>query len=276
MSGTLFVVATPIGNLEDLTRRAERALRDAHTVVAEDTRRTRALLAHLGATGKPLRRLDANADAAQVEAVARVVAEGHDVAMVTDAGTPSISDPGSKLVAAVRALGGTIVPLPGPSAVTAALSACGFELSGYRFAGFLPRSGMERARALARIAEDPDAVVLFESPNRLAETLRELAQPAPARRALVAREITKLHEELLEATLSELCAQFEGREVLGEITIVLAPHEAGRRELSDEEVLARIDAALASGMRAREVAERVALESGRSKKQIYDWVLARK
>lgn len=276
MSGTLFVVATPIGNLEDLTQRAERALREAHTIVAEDTRRTRGLLAHLGATGKPLRRLDANADAAQVEAVARIVAEGHDVAMVTDAGTPSISDPGSKLVAAVRALGGTIVPLPGASAVTAALSACGFELSGYRFTGFLPRSGMERARALARIAEDPDAVVLFESPNRLAETLRELAQPAPARRALVAREITKLHEELREATLSELCLQFEGREVLGEITIVLAPHEAGRRELSDEEVLARIDAALASGMRAREVAERVALESGRSKKQIYDWVLSRK
>lgn len=276
MSGTLFVVATPIGNLEDLTQRAERALREAHTIVAEDTRRTRGLLAHLGATGKPLRRLDANADAAQVEAVARIVAEGHDVAMVTDAGTPSISDPGSKLVAAVRALGGTIVPLPGPSAVTAALSACGFELSGYRFVGFLPRSGMERARALARIAEDPDAVVLFESPNRLAETLRELAQPAPTRRALVAREITKLHEELREATLSELCVQFEEREVLGEITIVLAPHDAGRRELSDEEVLARIDAALASGMRAREVAERVALESGRSKKQIYDWVLARK
>lgn len=272
--GALYVVATPIGNLDDLSVRASKVLAAAEVVYAEDTRRTSKLIAHLGLHGKPVRRLDANATQADFDAAIELLVRGGDIALCTDAGTPCVSDPGSELVRRAREGGLQVVPIPGPSAVTTALSASGYAFGSFRFVGFLPRAGLDRARALAEIGGATDAVVLFESPQRIAATLGELADAMPRRRALVARELTKLHEELLEDLLPKLATTFAEREPLGELTIVLAPHDPGSiRALSDQEVDARVEAALASGMRSKEVAERIALETGRSKSAIYDRVL---
>jgi 16S rRNA (cytidine1402-2'-O)-methyltransferase len=276
MNGTLYVVATPIGNLDDLSRRAERALRDAELVVAEDTRRTRTLLAHLGLADKPIRRLDANASDHDVAAVVERLRGGARIAAVTDAGTPVVSDPGSALVAAARVAGATIVPIPGPSAVTTALSASGYAIGSFRFAGFLPRSGVDRTRALADFAAAREAVVLFEAPHRMAETLADLARSTPRRRALLGRELTKLHEELIEGILADLSIEHGSREWLGELTIVLAPHEPEQVAVGPEELDARIDEALARGLRPRDVAEQLALETGLSKRDVYARVVARR
>ncbi|MFO0547437.1 MAG: 16S rRNA (cytidine(1402)-2'-O)-methyltransferase [Polyangiaceae bacterium] len=273
----LYVVATPIGNLDDLTLRARRVLSDAALVVAEDTRRTRALLAHLGLEGKALRRVDAHATEHDVAAVVDVLREGSDVALVTDAGTPAVSDPGPLLVAGARAAGVRVVPIPGPSAVTAAISASGYAIGAFRFVGFLPRSGAERTAALADLAAARDAVVLFEAPSRLSTTLSDLAAAMPGRRALVARELTKLHEELLEGALDELAETFAAREPLGELTLVLAPWAGPERAaLSEDELLAMIDAAIARGGHPKAIAEEIALASGRPKRDVYALVVHRR
>lgn len=276
MTGTLYVVATPIGNLDDLSHRAANALGSADVVVAEDTRRTQKLLVHLGLSSKPLRRLDANAAERDVVAVADLLAEGRTVALCTDAGTPGVSDPGAALVTEARARAIRVVPIPGPSAVTTALSASGYTFGAFRFVGFLPRTGMERTRAIADAAACTDAVVLFESPQRLAATLLELAEAMPGRRATVARELTKLHEEIVEAAIEDVAQRFNEGEVLGELTVVLAPWSGPNVSVTDAEVERRIDEALATGMRPRDVAERVALETGRKKRDIYDLLVKRK
>lgn len=273
--GELLVVATPIGNLDDLSRRAEQSLRRASRVLAEDTRRTRGLLAHLGIEGKPLDRLDAHATPRAIEqAVGRLVA-GETLALVTDAGTPLVSDPGTALVRAAVAAGVRVVPVPGPSAVLAALAASGLVEGAFRFLGFLPRSGVERADALALVASTPEVVVLFESPHRLADTLVDLARLTPERDAVVARELTKLHEELVRGTLAEL-AGLE-REWLGEIALVLGPRTITSDEVVDDALVTRwVDEALSSGARARDAAEVVAARSGLSRREAYARVLARK
>lgn len=274
--GTLYVVATPIGNLDDLSLRASRALSDADVVVAEDTRRTSKLLSHLGLTAKPLRRLDANADERAVAAVADSLEEGRNVALCTDAGTPGVSDPGAALVTLARARGLTIVPIPGPSAVTTALSASGYSFGAFQFVGFLPRSGMDRARAIAAIAAATDAVVFFEAPPRMAATLYDLAKAMPGRRATLARELTKLHEEIVEDEIGSLAERYREHEFLGELTIVLAPWDPIVEEVDDAAIEAKIDAALAAGLRPRDAAERVALETGRKKRDVYDLIVKRK
>lgn len=274
---TLFVVATPIGNLDDLSLRAAKVLASVHVIYAEDTRRTGKLVAHLGLQGKPVRRLDANATAADFDAALELLTRGEDVAVCTDAGTPCVSDPGSELVRRARESQITIVPVPGPSAVTTALSASGYAFGSFRFMGFLPRTGLDRTRVLAEITSARDAVVLFESPQRTAATLAELARAMPDRRVTVARELTKLHEQLVEGVLPEIAQRMSEREILGEVTLVLSPYEAGSTHApTDAEIDARIDAALGSGMRSKEVSERVALETGRSKGEIYDRVLKRR
>ncbi len=274
----LWVVATPIGNLGDLSLRAAEALRAADLVAAEDTRRTRQLLSHLGVTKKELVRLDEHASEAQVEALAARIAGGLSCALVSDAGTPVVSDPGSALVRAARREGLRIVPIPGASAVTTALSASGYAMSAFRFVGFLPRKGRERSEVVGAIVADRDAIIFFESPHRIAGTLVELARLMPARRALVARELTKRHEELLEGPLSELASLAEQRaEWLGELTVVLAPWAPPRE--SPEQALAelerRIDEGLAAGQRAKDIAARLSLELGVSKREVYERVLDR-
>lgn len=276
-AGSLYVVATPIGNLGDVTRRAVETLAACDVVLAEDTRRTRQLLTHLGIAGKDVQRFDAHASDADVERVLARLAEGADVAAVTDAGTPAVSDPGEKLVEAAIAAGVKVVPIPGASAVLAALAASGIAGDGrFRFLGFLPRGGTERREAIGAACATPEAVVLFEAPNRVQATMRDLADATPDRRACVARELTKLHEELVRGTCAALAG--DAREWIGEIAIVLGPHEPQARtdSIDDAALDARIDEAIARGEHARSASERLAAWSGRPKREIYERFVTRK
>lgn len=241
--GTLYVVATPIGNLEDVTLRALRALREASCVLAEDTRHTRVLLERHGIAARP-RSLHAHNEMARTGEVLALLREGRDVALVSDAGTPLVSDPGARLVAAVIEDGHTVSPLPGPSAVLAALTVSGLAGDGFVFLGFLPRRRSERDAVLARERATPRPLVLFESPRRTGATLAALHAVLGERRACVARELTKRHEEVVRGTLGELAARFaEGAR--GEVTIVVEGAGAVARGHTGRH--ARADAADGSG-----------------------------
>ena len=219
--GTLYVVATPLGNLGDLSPRAAELLRSVPVVAAEDTRRTRNLLSHLGASPR-LTSYHGHSDARRLEALLEILQEGRDVALVSDAGTPLVSDPGAELVAAVRAAGVRVVPVPGPSAVAAVLSAAGLPADRYLFLGFIPRKGAERRRLLARAATEEWTSVFFEAPGRLGSLLADLAaEVGLEREAVVAREVTKLHEEFRAGSLGELLAHFGDAEVRGEVTVAV-------------------------------------------------------
>ena len=271
---TLYVVGTPIGNLGDITVRAREALTSAQRVFAEDTRRTKALLAHLGISGKIVLRHDAHATPARIASLVSGIAVGEVVALVTDAGMPGVSDPGAALVRAAAEGGVRVVPIPGPSAVTAALAASGLVVGAFSFLGFLPRHGKKRRIALERIARSEEPVVIFEAPSRLAATLRELSVPEPGRPAALCRELTKMHEEVIHASLGEL-AELE-REWLGEVTLVLG--EAVGRAKADTEEPADIDAeiakSLAKGAHPRDLSIELARRLGVPRRTAYQRVLA--
>lgn len=267
----LFVVASPIGNLSDITRRAIDVLEAADVVVAEDTRRSRALLSHLGITGKPVRCIDAHATKSDLESVAADCEAGKSVAVLTDAGTPAVSDPGSELVRLCRARSVEVIPIPGPSAVTTAIAGAGIAEGGFWFCGFLPRKGSKRKALLDRIEAFPDAVVLFESPQRLGDTLRELAARQPSRSACVARELTKKFEEFNTKTLQEWANT--DAEFRGEITLVLGPVD-----VSDEPGLSPEDTwllaqRLATNLSAKEAATELVASTGMSKRDAYQLIL---
>jgi 16S rRNA (cytidine1402-2'-O)-methyltransferase len=269
-SGKLYVVATPLGNLGDLSPRAAEVLRQTAVVAAEDTRRTRGLLSHLGAS-PTLLSFHAHSGERRVETLLEILGEGRDVALVTDAGTPGVSDPGTDLVAAALDAGLTVVPVPGPSAVATALSAAGISADRYLFLGFIPRKGQERSRLLARAASEEWSVVFFEAPSRLVALLGDLAAAAgPGRRALVARELTKLHEELRAGTLAELADYYSRVPPRGELTIVIEgtgapPPPADRTADATEEATAL----LAEGLSRREVARRLTETLGMSRNDAY-------
>lgn len=216
----LTLVPTPIGNLEDITLRALRVLREAEVIAAEDTRHTRKLLAHFG-IATPLVRLDSHTIAARAPAL---LAAYDRIAFVSDAGTPGISDPGAELVQLALARGDTVEVLPGPTAVIPALVLSGLPIGRFAFEGFLPRRGKARRERLAAIAASDRTVALFEAPQRLLATLRELAAwCGPERRASVSRELSKRFEETVRGSLAELIAFVEATEVKGEVVIVLSP-----------------------------------------------------
>lgn len=272
MSGTLFVVATPIGNLDDLTVRASKVLASVDAVLAEDTRRTRNLLSHLGLQ-KPLRRFDAHAEAGSVDRIAREVVDGATLALVSDAGTPVISDPGAELVRAVVQAGGNVIAVPGASAVLCALVASGLAGGGFRFFGFLPRGGSERLEAFAKIVETSEPIVFYEAGNRTLDTLKDLAARMPQRRGAVARELTKLHEEFVRGTLAELAGMGEPR---GEVTIVLGEAEIRAAAIDEAAIDERIDRELAAGRSAKDTADIVAAWTGNPRREVYARVTARK
>ena len=274
MPGTLYVVATPLGNLGDLAPRAADVLRHAAVIAAEDTRRTRGLLSHLGASSTLLS-FHAHSGERRLETLLEILADGRDVALVTDAGTPGVSDPGTDLVAAARAAGVAVVPIPGPSAVATALSAAGLPADRYLFLGFLPRKGTDRARLLARAAEEEWSVVLFEAPSRLVALLRDLAAAAgPGRTGLVARELTKLHEELRSGTLAELADYYSETPPRGEVTVVVAgtgtPAAPPDRTADATE---EATALLAEGLSRREVARRLTETLGMPRNDAYRLVM---
>jgi 16S rRNA (cytidine1402-2'-O)-methyltransferase len=277
VTATLYVVATPIGNLGDMTARGLETLRTVDRIVAEDTRRTRQLLTHFGIAGKPLDALHAHSTAGDVARIVESLERGESVAVVTDAGTPIVSDPGAELVRAATAAGIRVVPIPGASAVLAALMGAGLAGDGrFRFFGFLPRDGPERRAAIAEVAATPEQVVIFESPNRTAQSLADLAAATPDRTACVARELTKIHEELARGTLRTL-ADLD-REWMGEVVIVLGAHDPKSREVAvdDDAIDARIDVELAKGGRVKEIAELLQAWSGRGKRELYERALARR
>jgi 16S rRNA (cytidine1402-2'-O)-methyltransferase len=257
--GTLYVVATPIGNLQDLTPRAAQVLRSVDAVAAEDTRRTAHLFAHLAAPAPAMLSLPAFDERGRLEAVLNRLLAGEQVALCTDAGTPGVSDPGAALVEAAWAAGARVVPVPGPSAALAALSASGLPAHRFYFAGFLPRKGGGRAEQLAFLSGLPATLVLYEAGNRTGDTLGDLGAALGDRLAAVARELTKLHEEIARGTLLELSRRFSG-EVRGEVTIVVAgadPSAAAApppSEPLEEELRRRLGAGEAPSALARAVA----------------------
>jgi 16S rRNA (cytidine1402-2'-O)-methyltransferase len=273
VAGVLFVVGTPIGNLGDITRRAVETLSTVEHVVAEDTRRTRALLNHLGIKGKPLQCVQEHTGPSRIQKVASWLAEGQNVALVTDAGMPGISDPGARLVCAAVEVGAKIQVVPGASAVTAALALSGIVDGPFYFLGFLPRQGKRRKIAVSRLVNCPDAVVLFESPHRIANTLAELAERQPMRQAVLCRELTKVFEEVRRGTLSALRDNLgEGR---GEFVLVLgaqdpdALSEQGDIGVADEILLDK----LRDGQSPRTILEELGL-MGQRRRELYSRLLA--
>lgn len=222
--GTLYVVATPLGHLGDLSARAAETLRRVPVVAAEDTRHSRKLLSHLGAHPRVVS-YHAHSGPRAGTAILAALGQGEDVALVTDAGTPGVSDPGAALVEEVRAAGFGVVPLPGASAVATALSASGLPADRYVFLGFLPRKGPDRTALLERIHTERWTSVCFEAPGRVLDLLEDLqAACGPDRRVVVARELTKVHEEFMAGSLAEVLESLRGREdaVRGECTVVVA------------------------------------------------------
>jgi 16S rRNA (cytidine1402-2'-O)-methyltransferase len=249
-------------------------LRTVPVVAAEDTRRTRGLLTHLGATPSLLS-YHAHSPEGRLNALLDVLRGGRDVALVSDAGTPAVSDPGAELVAAARAAGCIVVPIPGASAVTTALSASGLPSDRYLFLGFVPRKGTERARLLARASAEEWSVVFFEAPPRIGALLRDLAAATgPARRAVVARELTKLHEEIRTGTLGDLADYYSEVPPRGEVTVVLegTGHPPAMPDLTPDAV-EQATAWLADGVSRREVVRRLTETLGIPRNDAYRLVM---
>ena len=268
--GQLYLVATPIGNLEDVTLRALRVLGEVDCVLAEDTRRTRVLMEHHGIRAK-LTSYHAHNEAARLGAVLELLEHGRDVALVSDAGTPLLSDPGQRLVAAAAEAGYQVSCLPGASAPLAALSVAGLSADAFSFVGFLPRNAGLRQRRVAELRDRPETLVFFESPRRVGDTLALLAEELGDRPACLARELTKLHEEVVRGTLRELAKRFE-TPPRGEVTLVVAGASAPPPP-STEEVDRAIRERLEAGLSARDVASEVAAALGASRSHVYARVL---
>ena len=275
-SGTLYVVATPLGNLEDVTLRALRVLRGVDVIAAEDTRRTRILLDRHG-IGTPVK---SYYDAVERERAPRLVAEleaGKSIALVSDAGTPGIADPGYHLVRGAVAAGVPVVPVPGPSAIAALVSVAGVGAERFCFEGFLPARAAARARRLAEMAREPRAIVLLEAGRRLPALLAAAAQALGAREAVIGRELTKRHEEILRGSLPDLAARIRaGDEVRGEVTVLIAAlaEQPETAEASPEGLDARLGALLAAGKSVRDAAAAVAAETGSGRRDVYQRALA--
>ena len=265
--GTLFIVATPIGNLADMSQRAIDTLTAADVILAEDTRTSRVLLDHFGITTRMVAAHEHNSARITPMVIERL-AKGERVAVITDAGTPLISDPGSPLVRAVRESGFRVSPIPGASALTAALSASGLDAVPFTFLGFLPRTGKERRQAMELVNSLAHTVVLYEAPGRVSNTLKEIASSsAPDRRCVVAREMTKVFEEFRDGTVEELAAYYAGSPPRGEVVILLAPQAA--KSFDEEDLRGRVKALREAGVSAKDAAAQVSAETGVPRNAVY-------
>jgi 16S rRNA (cytidine1402-2'-O)-methyltransferase len=271
-AGSLVVVSTPIGNLGDISERAALALRVADLIACEDTRRTGKLLSHLGISGVKLLRLDKHRERAGVAAVVDVLAGRGRVALVSDAGTPAVSDPGERLVAAVVEAGHEVRAVPGPSAALAALVVSGLPTDRFTVEGFLPRRGRARTERLDVIAVDTRTTVVFESPHRSASTLSELAVRCdPERRVALCRELTKLHEEVWRGSLAEACEQ--ELDARGELVIVIEGADPTVGAPDEIDVESAVRDALDRGLSRRDAVAEVAAGLGVPKNDVYDVAL---
>lgn len=265
--GTLFIVATPIGNLADMSQRAIDTLAKADVILAEDTRVSRVLVDHFGITTRMVAAHEHNS-ARTIPDVLDRLARGERVAVITDAGTPLISDPGSQLVRAVREAGYRVSPVPGASAVTAVLSASGIEPTPFTFVGFLPKTGKDRRQLLELVNSLNHAVVLYEAPGRVAKTLDEISSSGtPDRRCVVAREVTKLFEEFRDGTVEELAAYYAGNPPRGEVVILLAPYDA--KPFNEDDLRGRVKALREAGVSAKDAAVQISAETGVPRNTVY-------
>jgi 16S rRNA (cytidine1402-2'-O)-methyltransferase len=272
--GTLYLVSTPIGNLEDISQRALRILGDVGLVAAEDTRHTRRLLNHYHLSPSLISYHEHN-KAARLEEILRALSDG-DVALVSDAGAPGLSDPGYTLVRAAWEAGHTVSPIPGPSAPVAALTASGLPADRFVFIGYLPRRQSERLELLETIGRLPWTLVAFETPHRLKEALEDIETVlGPDRPAAVCRELTKLHEEFVRGSLAEVRAHFETVEPVGEITLVLQGADSEPR-WTEADVRQALAGALAEGQSASQAARQVARLSGWPRQDVYRMTLEAK
>lgn len=263
----LYIVSTPIGNLGDITYRALETLRSVTLVLAEDTRHSRKLLAHFE-IGTPLESYHEHNEARATPGLVRRLLAGESMALITDAGTPLLSDPGSRLVAAAIEAGVDVSPIPGASALLAALVAAGIAADRFTFFGFLERKGRDRAAEIESLRTLGHTAVVYESPNRVAATLRDLAAAGLSeRRAAVGRELTKQFEELRRGTVEELARYYEDASVRGEVVIVIEGGEM--RQASEDELRARADELRAGGASARDVAAALAAELGAPRNLAY-------
>ena len=271
--GVLVLVATPIGNLGDMTQRAIEALQSADVICCEDTRHSGKLLAHFGVTGKKLIVINEHTEYDAREQIVSLVTSGSVVALITDAGTPGISDPGERLVVAVIEAGGNVTAAPGASALTMALVISGLPTSRFVFEGFLPRGGAERSDRLAMATTESRTIVLYEAPHRLAKTLSDLTTACGAmRRVVLARELTKLHEQIWRGTLQDANMLVAVTEPRGEYVIILEPAKPPAPP-TDEELVAAIKAEIAKGVSRKDSAARVSPSFGVAKRHVYELVL---
>ena len=265
--GTLYLVATPIGNLEDITLRALRILGEVPLIAAEDTRTTRKLLTHHGIRGQRLLSYTERNRRSRTPAILAALQQG-DVALVSDAGTPGISDPGMHLVEAAVAAGYLVAPVPGPSALTAALVASGLPARRFHYLGFLPRQASHRRRLLRQVAALPETLVAFEAPHRLRAALADLRETLGDRRVAVCRELTKLHEEIFRGTLSQALEHFA--EPRGECTLIIEGAGDTKPKLqAPEGIDDELRALRAQGERARDAVRTVVRHTGRSRQEVY-------
>ena len=273
MTGALLLVATPIGNLGDMSQRAIDALNQAEIICCEDTRHSGKLLSHFGVTGKKLIVINEHTEYDAREEIVGFVASGKTVALITDAGTPGISDPGERLVVAMINAGLQVSAIPGPSALTMALVTSGLPTSRFVFEGFLPRSGADRTERLAMTATESRTIVLYEAPHRLIKTLSDLTTACGAvRRVVVARELTKLHEEIWRGTLQDANMYFSTTEPRGEFVIILEPAKPPAPP-TDEELVEAIRAEIAKGVSRKDSAARVSARFGIAKRHVYELAL---
>jgi 16S rRNA (cytidine1402-2'-O)-methyltransferase len=268
--GTLYLIATPIGNLEDITLRALRLLQEVDLIAAEDTRHTGRLLSHHGIDTRQISYHEHN-KLTRLDAVLQALERG-DVALVSDAGTPGLSDPGYELVRAAIAHGVPVVPIPGPSALTAALVASGLPTDAFVYLGFMPRRASDRRRLLSALANERRTLVAFESPHRLGKTLTDIAEVLGDRQVAIARELTKLHEEIWRGSANEAREHFSGK-VRGEITLVIAGAPETAPLWDEEQVQDQVAQSMEQGLSHRQAVKRVAQASGWSRRAVYQLTL---
>ena len=267
MPGILYIVATPIGNLEDITARALRMLKEVDVIAAEDTRHTQLLLDHY-AIRTPLTSYHEHNEKAKALELVNRLAAGQNVAVVCDAGTPAISDPGYRLAAAAIGAGIRIVPVPGASALTAVLSASGLPTDRFIFEGFLPAGKKPRRARLQSLRDETRTLVFYEAPHRLKKTLDDMVELLGDRQAVLAREVSKVYEEFLRGSLEELTRAAESRELRGEMTLVISG-SAGESRVDEDRLKAEIRDLKDRGLRVKEIAEILGERFGYPKKEIY-------
>jgi 16S rRNA (cytidine1402-2'-O)-methyltransferase len=271
MAGVLYIVATPIGNLEDITLRALRVLKEVDLIAAEDTRHTRNLLSHYDIQ-TPLTSYHEHNERTKAQPLVKRLVSGENIALVSDAGTPAISDPGYRLVVDAVHAGIQVIPLPGASALAATLSAAGLPTDCFAFEGFLPAKKQERIARLQELKNDPRTLVFYEAPHRLKESLQDMQQIFGERQIVIGRELSKVHEEFLRGTVSDVIARLADREVKGEVTIVV--HGCTDEcQVSEENIGTEIHRLIDEGMGIKDISELLGERYRISKRQIYQLAL---